>query len=429
MTSETQETTAIDFLASQEQLERDAAAALPHEIDQCSFGGGAQTQQIFSCLTCRGPETNANVGVCYACFVQCHTSHEVVELFERRDFVCDCGSSVCPVKCTLQQKSVGVLNSTNKYDHCFNNIFCYCKQPYDHEKEPDDSFMMHCIVCEDWFHDRCVKNCPDEDAFDEFVCKNCVANNPWLWTYENLTENMVFVGEDEDDAGDSGNGKEKLSKLMTPSRKRQASTENDTDTDSLRPPSSVNKRVRQSTSSSSSSSSSTLAPSPTLPSSIPAISNSLLANVSNLPITCKLPVPLSSSLSAKTVSHLYCLDGWREDLCACPSCKDFLATTKPYSLLYLLPPSASSPTSPVKPLQRPDLDAHKSLLDLSFSALNKIPRVKAIEGVHAYERMAAFAKEYFKQFADEGRVVTSEDVVGMFEELKRRDAEGSGRRA
>ncbi|ORY50932.1 hypothetical protein BCR33DRAFT_762498 [Rhizoclosmatium globosum] len=206
-------------------------------------------QQIFSCLTCRGPETNANVGVCYACFVQCHTSHEVVELFERRDFVCDCGSSVCPVKCTLQQKSVGVLNSTNKYDHCFNNIFCYCKQPYDHEKEPDDSFMMHCIVCEDWFHDRCVKNCPDEDAFDEFVCKNCVANNPWLWTYENLTENMVFVGEDEDDVGDSGNGKEKLSKLMTPSRKRQASTENDTDTDSLQPPSSVNKRVRQSTSS------------------------------------------------------------------------------------------------------------------------------------------------------------------------------------
>ncbi|KAJ1569186.1 hypothetical protein HK405_008742 [Cladochytrium tenue] len=87
--------TAEDVLRHQEELEQEAAEVLSRSIDECSCLKGAVRQPVYSCLTCsRSNGSDAPIGVCYACFVQCHTDHEVVELSARWSFQCDCGTTL-----------------------------------------------------------------------------------------------------------------------------------------------------------------------------------------------------------------------------------------------------------------------------------------------------------------------------------------------
>jgi E3 ubiquitin-protein ligase UBR7 len=45
--------------------------------------------------------------------------------------------------------------------------------------------MFQCLVCEDWFHEKCIGEgrVPDQDEFDGFVCRDCVGKNEWLGRY------------------------------------------------------------------------------------------------------------------------------------------------------------------------------------------------------------------------------------------------------
>ncbi|RKO85652.1 hypothetical protein BDK51DRAFT_34177, partial [Blyttiomyces helicus] len=140
--------TAVDYLEEQDKLIKEAAETIPGRIDTCSFNKGYVRQQVFSCLTCVADGTDAN-GVCYGCAVsrgavltpfspashpKCHTTHDVVELFYKRNFRCDCGTAKINGKCSLQKKT-GVLNEKNKYNHNFEGKFCYCRSKYTPESE------------------------------------------------------------------------------------------------------------------------------------------------------------------------------------------------------------------------------------------------------------------------------------------------------
>ena len=56
-------------------------------------------------------------------------------------------------------------------------------------------------------------------------------------------------------------------------------------------------------------------------------------------------------------------------------------------------------------------------------ALSTMDRVKAIEGVMAYNHMKEKVREFLKPFAEGGGVVGAEDVRAYFEKLR---GEGSG---
>jgi E3 ubiquitin-protein ligase UBR7 len=45
--------------------------------------------------------------------------------------------------------------------------------------------MFQCLVCEDWFHEKCIGEgrVPDQEEFDGFVCRDCVGKNEWLGRY------------------------------------------------------------------------------------------------------------------------------------------------------------------------------------------------------------------------------------------------------
>uniref|UniRef100_A0A0E0PYN9 UBR-type domain-containing protein n=1 Tax=Oryza rufipogon TaxID=4529 RepID=A0A0E0PYN9_ORYRU len=147
---------------------------------ECTYGGGyLKRQAVFSCLTC----VPAGVaGVCTACSLACHDGHEVVELWTKRKFRCDCGNSkfgshvckLCPEK--------DPENPANSYNHNFKGSYCTCGRPYPDPEAEKQVEMIQCCICEDWFHEdhiglNSIEEIPrDEEGeplYEDFICPKC----------------------------------------------------------------------------------------------------------------------------------------------------------------------------------------------------------------------------------------------------------------
>uniref|UniRef100_A0A914YCT8 UBR-type domain-containing protein n=1 Tax=Panagrolaimus superbus TaxID=310955 RepID=A0A914YCT8_9BILA len=149
----------------------------------CTYDEGYIRQEIFSCLTCY-EKTKQIAGICFACSSECHDGHELVELYTRRQFTCDCGNDKFAEKCQLQPEK-NVTNKYNKYCDNFLNKWCTCKKPYPPEENtPEfDSEMLQCVACENWFHSIHLDQTPP-DEIEEMVCKKCVTRLSFLLAYE-----------------------------------------------------------------------------------------------------------------------------------------------------------------------------------------------------------------------------------------------------
>lgn len=60
-------------------------------IQQCTYDQGNKTQELFACLTCF-KNTNKRAALCIACSVNCHKDHEIIHLYFKRNYRCDCGN-------------------------------------------------------------------------------------------------------------------------------------------------------------------------------------------------------------------------------------------------------------------------------------------------------------------------------------------------
>lgn len=132
--------TVAEILESQVSLLREAAEALPHQFSQCTYALGYIRQAVYLCRTC-----NLTRGICSACSIACHTDHEQLELFPKRNFRCDCPTAALPQQCTLHAKTE-VANTDNVYGQNFTGVFCRCGREYDAEKEMET--MIQCLACE-----------------------------------------------------------------------------------------------------------------------------------------------------------------------------------------------------------------------------------------------------------------------------------------
>ncbi|AMD21905.1 HFR050Wp [Eremothecium sinecaudum] len=184
------ELSARDYISQQEALEQEARELMPWDPTTCTYSMGALRQPIFACRTC------GNIGVCYSCSIQCHTECDLVELFEKRNFSCDCGTErqVSELKtCQLRKNTTpDIPDYSNRYGQNFRGLFCSCHSEYD----PSSSMVMvQCLLgleCnEDWYHDYCVLGCsenpsgertngtlagfPALDTFGSFICWKCVS--------------------------------------------------------------------------------------------------------------------------------------------------------------------------------------------------------------------------------------------------------------
>lgn len=134
------EATLPTILQAEAQLISEAAEALPHQFSSCTYTLGHIRQAVYLCLTCNLPR-----GICSSCSVACHTDHEQIELFPKRNFCCDCPTSALSHPCTLYLTQESE-NASNEYGQNFKGAFCRCGRPYDAKRERET--MIQCLACE-----------------------------------------------------------------------------------------------------------------------------------------------------------------------------------------------------------------------------------------------------------------------------------------
>ena len=150
---------------------------------ECTYTQGYLSRQaVYSCLDCTPPTSDVMAGFCHACYVNCHSTHHVEEIYTKRNFRCDCGT-IPQLLCSLKT-DVDVRNENNKYSQNFKGLYCQCARPYPDEERPemDTVEMIQCFVCEDWFHTTHLNTVVPE-RYDEMACPACAGRLSFLAVY------------------------------------------------------------------------------------------------------------------------------------------------------------------------------------------------------------------------------------------------------
>ncbi|KAL2004342.1 hypothetical protein VTN02DRAFT_3136 [Thermoascus thermophilus] len=459
ITSENSQT-AKEFIDSQLKLEADAREVLPYSFDSCTQPLGPLRQSLFACMTCNPPPANPDepytaAGVCYSCSISCHGEHELVELFSKRNFVCDCGTTRLPSTspCTLRvdpetgKKGVHSQEPApdNKYNHNFRNRFCGCGEEYDPHKEKGT--MFQCLGLgtvetggcgEDWWHPECLiglprgwckatkkeeskaneenkeatakgeeaeeeeeeeaplpPGFPGEDDFETFICYKCIESNSWLKRYAGTPGFLPPVYKQGGLNGPDGGDRTEASMETKPETKQEDQTDGSkkrkADDDAEDEPQS--KRAKGD----SSDESQDKRPAP-------ADSEAPKQKHDNLPPN---PPPATFSLFVK--------EDFRDHLCHCPDCFPKLI---PHPQLREEEETYEPPLSEDGEANGGGSQGTGSLLDRGEAALSNIDRVRAIEGAMVYNHLRDKVKEFLKPFAESGKPVGAEDIKAYFEKLR-----------
>ncbi|CAG7725009.1 unnamed protein product [Allacma fusca] len=187
--SETEEAYTLDELG--EMYESANAVLGASDPNNCSYSlGYVKRQALYACVTCNGPDAE-KAGVCLGCANKCHENHQLVELYTKRVFRCDCGNKKFQNACLLLPEK-DAFNTGNVYNHNFSGLYCTCERPY--PDPDDDDEMIQCIICEDWYHSRhsfghhsdrvTIGDGSDIDC--EMICEKCTSSCDFLKFYDHL---------------------------------------------------------------------------------------------------------------------------------------------------------------------------------------------------------------------------------------------------
>ncbi|XP_044749277.1 putative E3 ubiquitin-protein ligase UBR7 [Coccinella septempunctata] len=181
-----------EVLQYENQMIEDTAAVLGAMNDKnCSYiEGYSKRQALYSCLTCI-PEAKTDpskrAGVCLACSYHCHDGHDLIELYTKRNFRCDCGNSKFgTIQCNLCPDKEPV-NEENLYNQNFQGTYCVCSRPYPDPEDPVSDEMIQCVICEDWYHSRHLNAPVPSTPFVEMICFSCVGDHEFLSHYAGLS--------------------------------------------------------------------------------------------------------------------------------------------------------------------------------------------------------------------------------------------------
>ncbi|KAJ3554879.1 hypothetical protein NPX13_g10490 [Xylaria arbuscula] len=452
------------------QLEADAREALPYSFKNCTKPLGALRQSVYACLTCNPPPSNPDepfttAGICYSCSVQCHGDHELVEIFQKRNFTCDCGTTrfkpdqPCTLRINPDTNTRGNVHSeqpdpNNKYNQNFRNRFCSCS--IDYKAQEQKGTMFQCLGLgthetggcgEDWYHPGCLvgqgpkwyeklskQNLPrrdgnttltpiyedqtqengngqqtaeietaqadeDEDVplpegfpheheFSLLLCYKCVEAYPWIKRYAGTKGFLspVFLQKSDIDVGaPSAITKRKLEDSDSntdESNKRLKSDSDIEDGGTLSPPTTSDQMKQENT------------------------GDAVTASVPGCKLTSLPPAP-------NGVFSIFAGADFRDYFCHCPDCFPKL---KPHP--QLLEPEEEYEPSLSEGSDNGSTHGSGSLYERGESALKNVDRVRAIEGVMAYNNLKEKLKPFFQQFAESGKAVGAEDIKEYFAKLR-----------
>ncbi|KAJ5516182.1 hypothetical protein N7527_007742 [Penicillium freii] len=467
--------TAKEFIESQLQLEADAREALPYAFDSCTYDLGPLRQVLFACLTCNPPPTDSNesytaAAVCYSCSIACHGEHTLVELFNKRNFVCDCGTTRLPSSscCTLREDPTtgkkGVHSQKaaagNAYNHNFRNQFCGCGEQYDAYSEKGT--MYQCLGLgtvetggcgEDWWHPECLiglsrdwnkaapkvsglgggdatndvlaedeedilpPGFPAEDDFDHLICFKCIDSNPWIKPYAGTPGFLPPVFREgglkkvpnttEDLSVPATEPKETEHKEIEP--KDQEETEHSKKRKAEDEGPIEGEPVTKRTKEEGEASVEEQA-SKAVKEEEPTKKESDTSTKPSAPKHTELP----KSTPVESFS-LFALDDFHGQLCRCAECFPKLV---PHPQLREAEDTYEPPMSDDGQANGAASVGTGSIYDRGEAALNNMDRVRAIEGAMAYNHLRDKLKVFLQPFAESGQAVSAEDIKGYFEALR-----------
>ncbi|KAG9628765.1 zf-UBR-domain-containing protein, partial [Aureobasidium melanogenum] len=462
--------TAQEFIASQLELEKEAREALPYQFDTCTKPLGPLRQAIFACLTCNPPsasdgKSHTSAAVCYSCSISCHGEHELVELFTKRNFVCDCGTTRVPssAPCTLRinestSQKGNVTGETpaenNKYNHNFSGRFCGCGEPYDPEKEKGT--MFQCLGLgtvedggcgEDWWHPECLMGLPRvqpsetatkeekeeskqpaqdeeataqpveeqedvdeaplppgfpaEDDFDHLICYKCVSSFPWIKQYAGQEG---FLGPIYHKGPSEGTGENTATEEITKDAALPLSTESKKRSAEDDPEVTTSKKTKVE--------------------SEDGVQENVVSDPTNTTIAEDAPLHTKLPSAPSGTFSLFLKEDFRSHICRCPTC---FPNLKPHPQLLeeeeAYEPPVSESDNQEAQNGRGGSVGSGSTYERGEALLSNMDRVKAIEGVMVYNHLRDKVKAFLQPFAESGQAVGAEDIKAYFEKL-RGDEEG-----
>ncbi|XP_042429142.1 putative E3 ubiquitin-protein ligase UBR7 isoform X1 [Zingiber officinale] len=402
---ETEQTVTIgEYIEELEAEELEADLVLGgDEGKECTYPGGYMKRQaIFSCLTC---VPSGNAGVCTACSLSCHDGHEVVELWTKRKFRCDCGNSKFgEFSCKLHPDKEPE-NTGNSYNQNFRGCYCTCGRPYPDPDAKEQIEMIQCCICEDWFHenhlglnslDKIPRDEDGEPVYDDFVCEKCASIFSFLKLYpssiwalpkqknvpsvQSGTENMV-------ENGSSTNCSDKaIGSHISQSVIHESSSGNDSTCE--------NGTVINATSD----------------------NNKVCLEDQGSSATCTIGVDINVlSVSSEKIGPMFLLKKWRELLCKCRTCSEFY-THKGVEFLTDKEDTIEEYEKMAKSKREEKLKQQEGA-ELNF--LNTLNHVQKIEIFSGIADMKNELHSFLESF-DSSKPVTSDDIKGVFENLAKK---------
>ncbi|ODQ81957.1 hypothetical protein BABINDRAFT_45969 [Babjeviella inositovora NRRL Y-12698] len=368
--------TAGEYLESQLLLEKEAREIMPYDPNTCSYQFGPIRQQLFACLTCISKDGNPS-GVCYSCSIQCHASHELVELFTKRNFACDCGTtrmranSACTLRGSPGALADDIPSASNEYNHNFAGEFCVCGHPYNPAEETGT--MHQCFIgaaCgEDWYHEECILGYP----------------------------HGTFTKRERDrDEKDHNEKKDALEEKNIPID--VSSDDEEVTIPGFPPADSFEYFVCWKCTS-------------RFPKVFQTIVEALLSDLQVLPYTPVSLEPMSKKRKVDGPYSLFFDDAFKARLSQLKDSSDVSSFVEDHPFLVSDDPVYEPP---------PDIsDDEGSIYDMGSKMLNSMPREQAIESIQAYESIKDKLKDFFKPFAEGGKVVTEDEVRSFFLKIKK----------
>ncbi|XP_078262919.1 putative E3 ubiquitin-protein ligase UBR7 [Rhinoraja longicauda] len=390
-----------EVLEENELLENEACAVLGgSDSDKCSYSEGyVKRQALYACNTCT-PKGEQPAGICLACSYKCHEGHELFELYTKRNFRCDCGNSkFSDLQCKFFSEKEKI-NCTNKYNHNFFGLYCTCKRPYPDPEDETPDEMIQCVVCEDWFHGRHLGGVlPDNVEYQEMVCQSCMKRCSFLWVY--APHMSVIKATDADNSGP-------LPKMENDNVDVCTVQENgDSHNQKLKGRAMKNEETGAKHSEPSTSCKAEKSEAANGDEASCSVEEDAAKNAG-----CKLQ-QLKKRGGIQRECATYWPHNWRNRLCTCPSCMNLY---KELEISFLLDEFDTVLAYENKGKSDEGIDSERS--DPLMTALSNMNRIQQVELIYEYNDLKSELKDYLKRFADEGKVVTSEDIQQFFEELQ-----------
>ncbi|KAG2611982.1 putative E3 ubiquitin-protein ligase UBR7 [Panicum virgatum] len=364
---------------------------------ECTYAGGyLKRQAVFSCLTC---VPDGVAGVCTACSLACHDGHEIVELWTKRKFRCDCGNSkfgghlckLCPEKDSE--------NPENCYNHNFKGSYCTCGRPYPDPEAKEQVEMIQCCICEDWFHEdhiglNSIEEIPrDEEGeplYEDFICHKCspvcyflklypqtiwASSKQDLASQTNTNDSTVMEGGPSDHANIE---KHENGALVDQMGGEKTSMENGSIKDIA----------------------------------VPEKANLEDSSGNN----CKLGTDVNTMPDGTEKNMPFFMSkGWRNTLCRCLTCTNFYAQR---GIAYLVDKedSIEEYEKIAKQKREKKLEQQEGAETNFLNSLNHVQKIEMLSGINDMKNEFQSFLESF----DSSKPVTSEDVRSVFENLAKK---------